>query len=112
MTASRRFPRTAVSAVSVLLLRLGAARVHAAASRRSSLPPEFGQIHTSLDQKHTPKIVAPESSSAAMVYGDVSVGAGDSTPRCPSTSFATSRCTRTPWRSRASISIRCTRSRR
>ena len=81
MTASRRFPATAASAVLVLLLSLGAARVHAAGEQAEQFTPEFRQIHTSLDQKHTPKIVAPESVKRGEWFTvTVSVGAGGQHP--------------------------------
>jgi len=81
MTASRRFPATAASAVLVLLLSLGAARVHAAGEQAEQFTPEFRQIHTSFDQKHTPKIVAPESVKRGEWFTvTVSVGAGGQHP--------------------------------
>jgi superoxide reductase len=81
MTASRRVPATAASAVLVLLLSLGAARVHAAGEQAEQFTPEFRQIHTSFDQKHTPKIVAPESVKRGEWFTvTVSVGAGGQHP--------------------------------
>jgi superoxide reductase len=81
MTASRRVPATAASAVLVLLLSLGAARVHAAGEQAEQYTPEFRQIHTSFDQKHTPKIVAPESVKRGEWFTvTVSVGAGGQHP--------------------------------
>ena len=81
MTASRRVPATAASAVLVLLLSLGAARVHAAGEQVEQFTPEFRQIHTSFDQKHTPKIVAPESVKRGEWFTvTVSVGAGGQHP--------------------------------
>ena len=81
MTASRGFPATAASAVLVLLLSLGAARVHAAGEQAEQFTPEFRQIHTSFDQKHTPKIVAPESFKRGEWFTvTVSVGAGGQHP--------------------------------
>ena len=81
MTASRRFPATAASAVLVLLLSLGAARVHAAGEQAEQFTPEFRQMHTSYDQKHTPKIVAPESVKRGEWFTvTVSVGAGGQHP--------------------------------
>ena len=61
MTASRRVPASAASAVLLLLLSLGAAQVYAAGEQAEQFTPEFRQMRTSYDQKHTPKIVAPES---------------------------------------------------
>ena len=81
MTASRRVPAPAASAVLVLLLSLGAARVHAAGEQAEQFTPEFRQIHTSFDQKHTPKIVAPESVKRGEWFTvTVSVGAGGQHP--------------------------------
>ena len=81
MTASRRVPATAASAVLVLLLSLGALRVHAAGEQSEQFTPEFRQIHTSFDQKHTPKIVAPESVKRGEWFTvTVSVGAGGQHP--------------------------------
>jgi superoxide reductase len=81
MTASRRVPATTASAVLVLLLSLGAARVHAAGEQAEQFTPEFRQMHTSFDQKHTPKIVAPESVKRGEWFTvTVSVGAGGQHP--------------------------------
>ncbi len=81
MTANRRVPATAASAVLVLLLSLGAAHVHAAGEQAEQFTPEFRQIHTSFDQKHTPKIVAPESVKRGEWFTvTVSVGAGGQHP--------------------------------
>jgi len=81
MTASRRVPATAASAVLVLLLSLGALRVDAAGEQAEQFTPEFRQIHTSFDQKHTPKIVAPESVKRGEWFTvTVSVGAGGQHP--------------------------------
>ena len=81
MRASRRVPATAASAVLVLILSLGAARVHAAGEQAEQFTPEFRQIHTSFDQKHTPKIVAPESVKRGEWFTvTVSVGAGGQHP--------------------------------
>jgi superoxide reductase len=81
MTASRRVPATAASAVLVFLLSLGAMRVHAAGEQAEQFTPEFRQMHTSFDQKHTPKIVAPESVKRGEWFTvTVSVGAGGQHP--------------------------------
>jgi superoxide reductase len=67
--------------VLVLLLSLGAARVHDAGEQEEQFTPEFRQIHTSFDQKHTPKIVAPESVKRGEWFTvTVSVGAGGQHP--------------------------------
>src|SRR5437867_8530555 len=81
MTASRRFPATAASAVLVLLLNLGAARVHAADEQAEQFTPEFRQIHTSYDAKHTPKIVAPDSVKRGEWFTvTINIGAGGQHP--------------------------------
>ena len=81
MTASRRVSVTAASAVLFLSLSLGAARVHAAGEQAEQFTPEFRQMHTSYDQKHTPKIVAPESVKRGEWFTvTVSVGAGGQHP--------------------------------
>src|SRR6266540_3164658 len=81
MTASRRIPASAASAAFFLLLSLGVARVHAAGEQAEQFTPEFRQIQTSYDQKHTPKIVAPESVKRGEWFTvTVSVGAGGQHP--------------------------------
>ena len=81
MTASHRVPATAASAVLFLFLSLGVTRVHAAGEQAEQFTPEFRQIHTSYDQKHTPKIVAPESVKRGEWFTvTVSVGAGGQHP--------------------------------
>jgi superoxide reductase len=81
MTASRRVPATAASAVLFVFLSLGVTPVHAAGEQAEQFTPEFRQIHTSYDQKHTPKIVAPESVKRGEWFTvTVSVGAGGQHP--------------------------------
>ena len=81
MTASRRVPATAASVVLFLFLSLGVTPVHAAGEQAEQFTPEFRQIHTSFDQKHTPKIVAPESVKRGEWFTvTVSVGAGGQHP--------------------------------
>jgi len=80
MTATRRVPRSAVS-VLVLFLGLGAAQVRAAGEQAEQFTPEFRQIHTSYDAKHSPKIVAPDSVKRGEWFTvTVSVGAGGQHP--------------------------------
>jgi superoxide reductase len=67
----------------VLFLLLGAdvASVHAAGEQAEQFTPEFRQIRTSYDAKHTPKIVAPESVKRGEWFTvTVSVGAGGQHP--------------------------------
>ena len=81
MTTTHRFPPSAASAVLFLLLGLGAAGVHAAGEQAEQFTPEFRQIHTSHDAKHTPKIVAPASVKRGEWFTvTVSVGAGGQHP--------------------------------
>jgi superoxide reductase len=81
MSASQRVPATAASVVLFLFLSLGVTRVHAAGEQAEQFTPEFRQIHTSFDQKHTPKIVAPESVKRGEWFTvTVSVGAGGQHP--------------------------------
>jgi len=81
MTASRRVPATAASAVLFLFLSLGVTRVHAAGEQAEQFTPEFRQMHTTYDQKHTPKIVAPDSVKRGEWFTvTVSVGAGGQHP--------------------------------
>jgi superoxide reductase len=64
-----------------LLLSFGVARVHAAGEQAEQFTPEFRQAHTTYDQKHTPKIVAPESVKRGEWFTvTVSVGAGAQHP--------------------------------
>jgi superoxide reductase len=62
-------------------LGLGVASVHAAGEQAEQFTPEFRQIHTNYDPKHTPKIVAPESVKRGEWFTvTVSVGAGGQHP--------------------------------
>ena len=71
----------AVSAVLFLCLGLGVPRVHAASEQAEQFTPEFRQIHTSQDPKHTPKIVAPDSVKRGEWFNvTVSVGVGGQHP--------------------------------
>jgi superoxide reductase len=81
MTTTHRVPPSAASAVLVLLLGAGVASVHAAGEQAEQFTPEFRQIHTSQDAKHTPKIVAPASVKRGEWFTvTVSVGAGGQHP--------------------------------
>ncbi len=60
-TTARVAPRRHFGRVCFSCLGLGAARVHAAGEQAEQFTPEFRQVHTSYDAKHTPKIVAPDS---------------------------------------------------
>jgi superoxide reductase len=81
MTTPHRVPPSAASAVLFLLLGAGVASVHAAGEQAEQFTPEFRQIRTSYDAKHTPKIVAPESVKRGEWFTvTVSVGAGGQHP--------------------------------
>lgn len=77
MVNAIRVPLHAVSAVLSLCLGLGVSRVHAAGEQAEQFTPEFRQIHTNYDAKHTPKITAPDSVKRGEWFSaTVSVGAG------------------------------------
>ncbi len=81
MTTARRVIPSTVSVVLFLALNLGVARVHAAGEQAEQFTPEFLQMHTSYDEKHTPKIVAPDSVKRGEWFAvTVSVGAGTQHP--------------------------------
>ena len=83
VTLLRRSPR-AVSAMLFLCLGLGIPRVHAAGEQAEQFTPEFRQLHTSQDPKHTPKIVAPDSVKRGEWFTvTVSVGVGGQHPSLP-----------------------------
>jgi superoxide reductase len=81
MTNTVRVTSRTLCAAAFLCLGLGASGVHAAGEQAEQFTPEFRQVHTTFDAKHTPKIVAPDS----VKRGDwftvtVSVGAGGQHP--------------------------------
>ena len=81
MTANHRVPRSAASAVLFLFLSVGFAPVQAAGEQADQFTPEFRQVHTSYDAKHTPKIVAPDSVKRGEWFTvTVSVGAAGQHP--------------------------------
>ena len=81
MTTTHRVPPSTASAVLFLLLGLGVASVHAAGEQAEQFTPEFRQVRTSHDAKHTPKIVAPASVKRGEWFTvTVSVGAGGQHP--------------------------------
>jgi len=81
MTSTHRVSPSAASAVLFLLLGADVASVHAAGEQAEQFTPEFRQIRTSYDAKHTPKIVAPESVKRGEWFTvTVSVGAGGQHP--------------------------------
>ena len=65
----------------VICLGLGIAQAQAAGEQAEQFTPEFRQLHTSYDAKHTPKIAAPDSVKRGEWFNvTVSVGAGGSHP--------------------------------
>jgi superoxide reductase len=81
MTTTHRVPPSAASTVLSLLLGFGVVSVHAAGEQAEQFTPEFRQVRTSYDAKHTPKIVAPASVKRGEWFTvTVSVGAGGQHP--------------------------------
>jgi len=81
MTTTVRIPLCAVPAVLFLVLSLGAAPARAGGEQAEQFTPEFRQVHTNYDVKHTPKIVAPDSVTRGEWFTvTVSVGAGSEHP--------------------------------
>ena len=79
MTTTHRVLPTATSVV--ICLGLGIAQVQAAGEQAEQFTPEFRQIHTSYDAKHSPKIAAPDSVKRGEWFNvTVTVGAGASHP--------------------------------
>lgn len=61
MTLNRRVPIGLVSIAVFASLALGVGNALTAGEQADQFTPEFRQIHTTFDAKHTPKIVAPAS---------------------------------------------------
>ena len=79
MTTIHRVLPTA--ALVVICLGLGIPQSQAAGEQAEQFTPEFRQIHTSYDAKHSPKIAAPDSVKRGEWFNvTVSVGAGGSHP--------------------------------
>jgi len=79
-TYRRIFP----SVAAVFLLSIagaGSAPVYAAGEQAEQFTPEFRQVHTSFDAKHTPKIAAPDSVKRGEWFNvTVSIGAAGDHP--------------------------------
>jgi len=74
-------PLRAASAALLLALFGLATLVSAAEEQAEQFTPEFRQLHTSFDAKHSPKIVAPDSVKRGQWFNvTVSVGAGSQHP--------------------------------
>jgi superoxide reductase len=81
MTMTPRVSASALSAALFICLSLGVTRAYAAGEQAEQFTPEFRQIHTGFDEKHTPKIVAPASVKRGEWFAvTVSVGAGAQHP--------------------------------
>jgi superoxide reductase len=71
----------AASVALLLSLLGGAGLVYAAEEQAEQFTPEFRQIHTGFDAKHSPKIVAPDSVKRGEWFNvTVSVGQGSQHP--------------------------------
>ena len=71
----------AASVALLLSLFGGAGLVYAAEEQAEQVTPEFRQIHTGFDAKHSPKIVAPDSVKRGEWFNvTVSVGQGSQHP--------------------------------
>jgi superoxide reductase len=76
-----RITRRAIATALCTLLGLGVACAYAAEEQADQFTPEFRQIHTNVDPKHTPKIVAPDSVKRGEWFNvTVSVGVGGQHP--------------------------------
>ena len=74
-------PLRAASVALLLALFALATLVSAAEEQAEQFTPEFRQLHTSFDAKHSPKIVAPDSVKRGQWFNvTVSVGAGSQHP--------------------------------
>ena len=79
MTTKQSVQRSAASAL--ICLGLGFGQAQAAGEQAEQFTPEFRQVHTTFDAKHTPKIVAPTSVKRGEWFPvTVSVGAGGQHP--------------------------------
>jgi superoxide reductase len=81
MTNALRISPLAVSATMLLCLGPGVAHVHAAGEQADQFTPEYRQMHTTYDAKHSPKLVAPDSVKRGEWFNvTISVGAGGQHP--------------------------------
>jgi superoxide reductase len=81
MRATLRKHSGAASALLFVALSMGSACTQAAGEQAEQFTPEFRQIHTNVDPKHTPKIVAPDSVARGEWFNvTVSVGATSQHP--------------------------------
>ncbi len=81
MIKAIRVPRNAVYAAIAFGLGLTGIDTRAAGDQAEQFTPEFRQIHSTFDAKHSPKIVAPDSVNRGDWFTvTVSVGAGSQHP--------------------------------
>jgi superoxide reductase len=81
MIEAIRVPRNAVYAAIALGLGLTGIDARAAGDQAEQFTPEFRQIHSTFDAKHSPKIVAPDSVNRGDWFTvTVSVGGGSQHP--------------------------------
>jgi superoxide reductase len=76
-----RFPRRAASVALFAVLLAATAVVRGAGEQADQFTPEFRQVHTTYDAKHTPKLTAPPSVKRGEWFPvTISVGAGGAHP--------------------------------
>jgi superoxide reductase len=81
MTTTVRIRSRAALMVLSLVLSLGPARTQAAGEQAEQFTPEFRQVRATYDEKHTPKIVAPDSVTRGEWFTvSVTVGAASQHP--------------------------------
>jgi superoxide reductase len=81
MTTTVRIFLRAVPAVLLFVQGFGIARAQTVGEQTEQFTPEFRQVHTNYDVKHTPKIVAPDTVARGEWFTvTVSVGAGSQHP--------------------------------
>jgi superoxide reductase len=77
MTTYRRIFPSVTTALLFSIAGAGSAPVYAAGEQAEQFTPEFRQVHTGYDEKHTPKMVAPASVKRGEWFPvTISVGAG------------------------------------
>jgi superoxide reductase len=81
MTIVARYSRCLTSAAMFLSLCAGSPLASAEGEQAEQFTPEYRQLHTAVDAKHTPKIAAPDSVKRGEWFTvTVSVGAGGQHP--------------------------------
>ena len=73
--------KTTIKILSLLFLLAALPSAHSQEEQAQQFTPEFRQMHTAFDPKHTPKITAPDSVKRGAWFNvTVSVGAGSQHP--------------------------------